>query len=63
MGSLTPFILNLRDLGGCVAGNGRFLRSGLLYRSEQLGHITDAEMPTFARLGLKNHSFTLGESK
>lgn len=44
---------NLRDLGGHVAQNGRSIRSGLLYRSEQLGQITDAEMPIFAKLGLK----------
>ncbi|MCZ7668123.1 MAG: tyrosine-protein phosphatase [Chloroflexi bacterium] len=46
-------IPNLRDLGGHVARDGRRVRSGLLYRSEQLGYITDAEMPTFAKLGLK----------
>lgn len=48
-----PSIPNLRDLGGHVAQDGKQVRSGLLYRSEQLGHITDAEMPTFAELGLK----------
>ncbi len=47
------FIPNLRDLGGHVAQDGKRVRSGLLYRSEQLGRITDAEMPAFARLGLK----------
>jgi protein-tyrosine phosphatase len=44
---------NLRDLGGYAAQNGRYIRRGLLYRSEQLGHITDADMPVFAKLGLK----------
>lgn len=44
---------NLRDLGGHVGLNGRYTHNGLLYRSEQLGHITDAEMPVFTKLRLK----------
>jgi protein-tyrosine phosphatase len=48
-----PSIPNLRDLGGHIAQDGKCVRKGLLYRSEQLGHITDAEMPDFAKLGLK----------
>ena len=48
-----PSIPNLRDLGGFMTQSGKPVCTGLLYRSEQLGHITDAEMPTFAELGLK----------
>lgn len=33
--------------------NGCGPRKGLLYSSEQLGHITDAEMLDFVRLGLR----------
>ena len=44
---------NLRDLGGHRGENGRSIRKGLLYRSEQLGHITDADMAVFNSLGLK----------
>jgi len=46
-------IPNLRDLGGHATGAGRSVRYGLIYRSEQLGRITDEEMPAFGALGLK----------
>lgn len=48
-----PSIPNLRDLGGFATSDGGRIRRGLIFRSEQLGHITDAEMPAFAALGLK----------
>lgn len=49
--SSTP---NLRDLGGIVTRDGCRIRKGIIYRSEQLSKITDAEMPLFENLGLKN---------
>jgi protein-tyrosine phosphatase len=44
---------NLRDTGGYATRDGGQVRTGLLYRSEQLSKITDAEMPLLAALGLK----------
>ena len=46
-------IPNLRDAGGYATGDGRRVRTGLLYRSEQLSHVTEADMPAFAALGIK----------
>ena len=48
-----PSTPNLRDMGGHTAQDGRQTRSGLLYRSEQLGRITEAELPALEKLGLK----------
>ncbi len=53
-GGLIPIssVPNLRDLGGWpVAGGGR-VRHGVLYRSTQLEHLTDADLPAFVELGL-----------
>jgi protein-tyrosine phosphatase len=44
---------NLRDIGGHITEDGQRVRTGLLYRSEQLSGISDADMPAFAQLGLK----------
>ncbi|MEZ4768270.1 MAG: tyrosine-protein phosphatase [Caldilineales bacterium] len=48
-----PSTPNLRDLGGHTTLDGRQTRSGLLYRSEQLGRIADAELSDLEKLGLK----------
>lgn len=44
---------NLRDVGGYATCDGGRVRKGLLYRSEQLGHVAGADMPELAGLGLK----------
>ena len=46
-------IPNLRDLGGYVTADGHKVRSGLLFRSDQLYHLTPADKAELARLGLK----------
>lgn len=46
-------IPNLRDIGGHVTRDGARVKTGLLYRSEQLSHISDADLPTYEQLGLK----------
>ena len=50
---IIPTIPNLRDAGGYVTGDGGWVRTGLLYRSEQLSKMTDADLPLLAALGLK----------
>ena len=47
-----PSIPNLRDLGGHMTSDGRRVRSGLIYRSEQLSGVTAADMPAFEGLRL-----------
>lgn len=44
---------NLRDAGGHVTQDGWRVRTGVLFRSEQLSHVSDAELPALAQLGLK----------
>jgi protein tyrosine/serine phosphatase len=44
---------NLRDLGGWATADGGHVRSGLLYRSVELGKLTDADMPKVDALGLR----------
>jgi protein-tyrosine phosphatase len=44
---------NLRDLGGWPTADGGRVRSGLLYRSVELGNVTDADMPAVDALGLR----------
>lgn len=44
---------NLRDAGGHPTGDGKRIRTGILYRSEQLGHVSDADLPAFTALGLR----------
>jgi protein tyrosine/serine phosphatase len=50
---IIPTIPNLRDAGGYVTRDGGCVRTGLLYRSEQLSKITDADLPLLVALGLK----------
>jgi len=44
---------NFRDLGGYATADGRTVRWGLLYRSDNLAHLTDADLDELARLGIK----------
>jgi protein-tyrosine phosphatase len=44
---------NFRDLGGYATADGRTVRWGLLYRSDNLSHLTDADLATLSRLGIK----------
>jgi len=46
-------IPNLRDAGGLVTSSGARIRTGMLYRSEQLGRIAEADKAPLAALGLK----------
>lgn len=50
---LIPNAPNLRDAGGYATRDGGRIRTGVLYRSEQLSRISDADMPTLQKLGLK----------
>ncbi|MFN8377234.1 MAG: tyrosine-protein phosphatase [Anaerolineae bacterium] len=50
---LIPSVPNLRDAGGHTTRNGARIRSGILYRSEQLSHVSDADSAQLAGLGLK----------
>lgn len=44
-------IPNLRDIGGHVTRDGARVKTGLLYRSEQLSHISDADLPAYETSG------------
>ena len=44
---------NLRDLGGWPTAGGGHVRRGLLYRSTDLGKLSDADVPAVAALGLR----------
>lgn len=43
---------NFRDIGGYRTGDGRWVKMGLLFRSDQLNLLNDAELETFASLGI-----------
>ena len=43
---------NLRDLGGYTTSDGRRVRWGLVYRSDQLNQLTDDDFQQLARLGI-----------
>lgn len=45
--------INLRDLGGIAAGDGRSVRRGALYRSAALGELSPGERDALAALGLR----------
>ena len=49
---------NLRDLGGYKTKDGRTVKRGLVYRSNQLHHVSPEDMMKISKLGLKN-SFDL----
>jgi protein-tyrosine phosphatase len=44
---------NLRDLGGYTTPDGQCIRTGLLYRSDQLINITESDLQAIAALGLQ----------
>ncbi|WP_238475196.1 tyrosine-protein phosphatase [Sphingomonas cavernae] len=43
---------NLRDIGGYRTSDGRWVRMGMLYRSDQLDRLSDADFATFSNLGV-----------
>jgi protein-tyrosine phosphatase len=45
--------LNFRDVGGLAAANGQQVRRGLLFRSDALAQLTDADLRVVDRLGLR----------
>src|SRR5476651_1292468 len=45
---------NFRDLGGYRAKDGRSVRWRQIFRSNHLGHLTDADIETLRPLGLKS---------
>ncbi len=49
---------NLRDLGGYPTGDGMVVRTGLMYRSDQLARISAGDLEKMAALGLK-HDYDL----
>ena len=44
---------NFRDLGGYRTADGRWVRMGLLYRSDQLDKLSDADQAKLSRLGIR----------
>jgi protein-tyrosine phosphatase len=44
---------NFRDLGGYETSDGQTVKWGLLYRSDNLAHLTDADLEKVAGLGIK----------
>src|ERR1700674_2336944 len=45
---------NFRDLGGYPAKNGRTVRWRQIFRSNHLGHVTEADIAVLRGLGLRN---------
>lgn len=50
---MIPSAPNLRDAGGYATQEGYHVRTGLLYRSEQLSRISETDILKLERLGLK----------
>ncbi|HWV12689.1 MAG TPA: tyrosine-protein phosphatase [Sphingobium sp.] len=46
-------IANLRDIGGYRTADGRWVKMGLLFRSDQLDRVSDADLKAMERLGLR----------
>jgi protein-tyrosine phosphatase len=46
-------IFNLRDLGGYATGDGRVVRTGCLFRSDELHALTEADLEVVAQLGIR----------
>jgi protein-tyrosine phosphatase len=44
---------NFRDLGGFETADGRIIKTGLIYRSGELGKLTDDDLETLEALGIK----------
>lgn len=51
--SLMEGARNFRDVGGHPTKDGHRVRRGLVYRSDRLASLTDGDMRTFARLGIR----------
>lgn len=47
-----PSVPNLRDAGGYRTTDGALVRSGLVYRSTDLGQLTDVDVPALDALGI-----------
>lgn len=45
--------VNCRDLGGYLTADGRRIRNGLLFRSDQFAELTDDDLPLVVALGLR----------
>jgi protein-tyrosine phosphatase len=45
--------MNLRDLGGHRAADGRYVKTGCLYRSDELCALTDTDVETIGAMGIK----------
>jgi protein-tyrosine phosphatase len=45
--------VNFRDIGGYPAGVGRHVRWGTVFRSDDLGGLTDGDLETFSTLGIR----------
>lgn len=45
--------VNFRDVGGFVAADGRRVRRGVLYRSDSLARLTDADLCVVDQIGLR----------
>ncbi|MBD7938907.1 tyrosine-protein phosphatase [Cytobacillus sp. Sa5YUA1] len=60
-------VYNFRDIGGLVTSNGLRMKSGLLYRSDELSRLTEADMHLFRKLNIKTicdlRTVSEGESK
>lgn len=51
---------NFRDIGGLLGAQGRRIRAGLVYRSDHLHELTDADLAIISALGLRAiHDFRL----
>lgn len=44
---------NFREMGGYPVGDGKTMAQGRLFRSDHLGHMTEADQKLFAELGIK----------
>lgn len=53
LSTLIHSIPNLRDAGGQMTRDGARIRTGILYRSEQLSRVADADKHALAAIGLK----------
>ncbi|MBM3671897.1 MAG: tyrosine-protein phosphatase [Actinobacteria bacterium] len=45
--------LNFRDVGGYTGADGRHVRWGRVFRSDSLHHLTEADGPRLAKIGIK----------